>query len=532
MSDSKKTQKKLDRLYGANTRKGRSLVVRDVTDAICRKKLDAFVHKAFELIEPGEFVWAKYIDATTLALMRFIESSDGEAIFNLPPRHTKSIIFSVAFVAWMLGHNPTLRFICISYSEDLAAKFSRMTRTLMEAPQYRGMFPNTRLARATEMELETTEGGGRIAASVGGTLTGKGGDYLILDDYIKPDEAQSDTVRNRHNSWCQSVAFSRVNSKHAKVIIAMQRVHQKDLCGVLIDQGATRVFSLPAIATEDETWEIAPDKFHTRKKGEALHPEYQDVDFFEKMKTKVGEVIFETQYQQNPKPAQGLIFKPDDFDYYDVPPSPSRDRRVILTFDTAIIEGDASNYTAIGLVYVSDFIVYLEDMIRRKVDFPNLLDLAKKLILQHDPTDLVIEGKGSGLQLISSLQAWVRRERLWMGNIYTYNPKEDKRTRAGALRERMLSGLVRIRSDGEFVGPLREELLSVPNGEYDDQVDALGQVTFYAEDMMPLQPRRVRYETPRRLRLDDYRGKVRSEVRDKYGNKLAWIIRRPKKHWG
>ena len=113
----------------------------------------------------------------------------------------------------------------------------------------------------------------------------------------------------------------------------MQRVHQKDLCGVLIDQGATRVFSLPAIATEDETWEIAPDKFHTRKKGEALHPEYQDVDFFEKMKTKVGEVIFETQYQQNPKPAQGLIFKPDDFDYYDVPPSPSRDRRVILTFD-------------------------------------------------------------------------------------------------------------------------------------------------------------------------------------------------------
>ena len=171
-------------------------------------------------------------------------------------------------------------------------------------------------------------------------------------------------------------------------------------------------------------------------------------------------------------------------------------------------------------------------MIRRKVDFPNLLDLAKKLILQHDPTDLVIEGKGSGLQLISSLQAWVRRERLWMGNIYTYNPKEDKRTRAGALRERMLSGLVRIRSDGEFVGPLREELLSVPNGEYDDQVDALGQVTFYAEDMMPLQPRRVRYETPRRLRLDDYRGKVRSEVRDKYGNKLAWIIRRPKKHWG
>src|SRR5208337_2945525 len=198
-------------------------------------------------------------------------------IISVPPRHLKSHLASVAFPAWCLGHDPSLQILCVSYAQDLADKLARDCRRIVASDWYRWLFP-TRLSpqRQAVAEFETTAQGSRVATSVGGVLTGRGADLIIIDDPLKPEEALSQTQRRTANEWFDHTLYSRLNDKlEGAIVLIMHRLHEDDLTGHVLAQEPWEVVRLPAIAEEDEieivdtVWGPRP---LTRRQGEALHP--------------------------------------------------------------------------------------------------------------------------------------------------------------------------------------------------------------------------------------------------------------------
>jgi hypothetical protein len=202
---------------------------RAAADMLYRNHFWAFVHAGFGTVNPGLRLKANWhIDCVCHHLqMMFTGQSARRLVLNQPPRSLKSFITSVALPAWMLGQNPSSRIICASYSEDLANKFSRDCRALIDSPFYKRIFPRTRLnpKKATEGEFETTRRGYRFTTSVGGTLTGRGGDVLIIDDPIKANDANSALALEGAVDWFRNTALSRLdNPGESLIIVTMQRL--------------------------------------------------------------------------------------------------------------------------------------------------------------------------------------------------------------------------------------------------------------------------------------------------------------------
>src|SRR5262245_33923499 len=200
-------------------------------------------------------------------------------IINVPPRNLKSLCASVARPAWFLGQNPSERVIVVSYADLLSRNHANDFRRLVNDPTYQATFPGMRVERESDREIVTTKRGKRIATSIEGTLTGFGGNLIIIDDPLKPGDAMSEAVRARVIDWYRSTLLSRADDKKAaRIVLVMQRVHQDDLAGYLQDRGGFEVLNLPAIAQRDETFFLGDGRTYDRKKGEILHPEHESAD--------------------------------------------------------------------------------------------------------------------------------------------------------------------------------------------------------------------------------------------------------------
>lgn len=244
--------------------------------ALLRGDFSSFVQRSFLSLNPQTtFLDNWHLQLIAAALERCRRGQCRRLIINVPPRSLKSICAAVAFPAWVLGHDPSARIICASYGQELAIKHALDTRIVMDDPFYKETFPSTRIAskRQAMADFETTARGGRMATSVGGVLTGRGADYLIIDDPLKPDEAVSDVPRQAANDWFDHSLLSRLDNKATGVIIViMQRLHMDDLVGHLLEQGGWELISLPAIATKDEVHRIVtPYERTTQRLGDLAH---------------------------------------------------------------------------------------------------------------------------------------------------------------------------------------------------------------------------------------------------------------------
>ena len=260
------------------------------------------------------------MEAIAHQLDRVANGDNLRLIVTIPPRNGKSKTISVIWVAWMLGQDPTRNFVCVSYSNELSGKLARDCLSIMQSHWYRELFAHTVISvrRSAAMDFETTRGGGRLATSVTGTLTGRGGDTIILDDVIKPEEANSDTTRNAVNDWYQSTLASRLNDKASgAIILVMQRLHQYDLAGMLLEAGGWYQLRLPAIATEDEVIPLPRGRRYLRRAGELLHPAREPQYVIEALRAAMGSTAFAAQYQQDPVPATGNIIDAGWFGAYD-----------------------------------------------------------------------------------------------------------------------------------------------------------------------------------------------------------------------
>ena len=236
----------------------------------------AFVLRVFGTVSPGDvFLPNWHLDALTYAAKLVISGETNRLIATVPPRHLKSIIFSVALPAYLLGQDPTRRVVSVSYSSELSVKHAIDFRAVLASEWYRRIFPKTRVSRErdTQFETMTTARGFRFATSLGGTLTGRGADLVVLDDPQKPEEALSEAQRNSAGQWFDTTLLSRLDSKSkGAVVVVMQRLHEDDLAGRLLAKGGWAHLKIAAIAEQDECVAVGPGRIHQRLAGSVIDP--------------------------------------------------------------------------------------------------------------------------------------------------------------------------------------------------------------------------------------------------------------------
>jgi hypothetical protein len=277
--------------------------------------------------------------------------------------------------AFILGHDPARRIICVSYSEGLARKHANDCRALMRSNLYRAVFPTTRIspAKDTETEVMTTARGSRLATSVGGTLTGRGGNLVIIDDPLKPQEAQSQSARDSLKQWYSNTLLSRLDHKtEGSIIVVMQRLHPDDLVGHLLEQGGWRHLNLPAIAEEEFSVRLSATRSFRRQVGGLLHPERESKVALDELKTSMGTMEFSAQYQQAPVPAGGNLIKWSWFKFYNQPPASLPSDKVIISWDTALSSSQLADYSACVVLLVRYQSIYILDVIRARLEYPDL----------------------------------------------------------------------------------------------------------------------------------------------------------------
>src|SRR6266851_3454589 len=378
-----------------------------VLRAILRTELAFFIRKVFATISPGEtYLHNWHVDAIAHQLMRVHSGEGRRLLINQPPRSLKSICVSVAYVAWLVGHDPTRRVIVASYSGDFAAELHRQFRMVVGSEWYAALFPTLRWAKETGLELITTQGGSRYATSVGGTLTGRGADLIIVDDPLNANEVHSEPARKRVIDWYGGALVSRLNDKQAGSIVAvMQRLHDDDLAGHLVRQGGWDHLDMPAIALEDEIIELGHGKTHVRRSGDVLHPQRESREALEAIKAEVGSLLFSAQYQQRPVPIEGNLIRRSWFLAYDnLPASPSL-TRIVQSWDVAMMTGGQNDYSACTTWLIHKNDAYLLHVYRGRLEYPELRRKVIGLAAEHRATTVLIEDAGPGMNLLQDLRA-------------------------------------------------------------------------------------------------------------------------------
>jgi predicted phage terminase large subunit-like protein len=399
----------------------------------------------------------------------FTERELKRLVINLPPRSLKSYIVSVAWVAWLLGRDASLEIICASYAEDLAKKFSRDCRRLMESKFYRRVFPATKInpRKSTETEFEIVAGGSRIATSVGGVLTGRGAHVLIVDDPTKAGDAMSETALESANEWFRNTALNRLNSQQkAIVLVVQQRIHANDLSGTLIESGWPGLI-MPAIAVEAADYVCGDGITYRRPEGELLQVSRDSLGALEETKRSIGSKTFSAQYQQNPTPADGNMIKPAWLGRYES----GRDRyhfdAVVLCCDPAGKAGPTNDSTAIAAIGIAEKSFYVLEAGRGHWTVLEMDYHIRSWAYRWAPSHILIEDTSTGMGLIQLL-----RERTHLP-VIGRRPKFSKDARLTQHQGHFEAGRVILPVEASWLADFEAELLAFPNGRHDDQIDTL-----------------------------------------------------------
>jgi predicted phage terminase large subunit-like protein len=456
----------------------------DVLGGVLRKDARAFVHKVFNTLCPGQgYVRSWHIEAIIWQLERVRRGEIRRLIINMPPRSLKSITASVAFPAFVLGHDPTRRIICVSYSGDLAKKHANDFRAVLESPWYRTTFPTTRIGpyKNTETEIELTARGFRLATSVGGTLTGRGGDIIIIDDPLKPDDAFSESKRTGANQWFANTLLSRLDDKRTgAIVLVMQRVHMDDLTGFLLAHpDEWTVLSLPAIAEFEETIPHADGSAH-RRVGEALSPQREPLPVLEALKLQIGGDAFSAQYQQAPVPPGGAMVKRHWVKQYRDPPPENEQYLTLQSWDTASKGGPDNDWSVCTTWIVThDMRWYLLNVWRRRVDYPALKAAVRDLAKSWRASRVLVEDAGAGISLVEELRGRV-------SGIIAVRPTGDKASRMAVASAKFEAGQVFFPESAHWLPDLEAELYAFPGSRHDDQCDSISQALFDENVRFPM----------------------------------------------
>ena len=443
--------------------------------ALLRQDFGTFAARCFHDLNPqAELAMNWHLEVIAAKLTAVREGKIRRLIINLPPRHLKSLMASIAFPAYCLGHDASAQILCVSYAQDLADKLARDCRSIMMSPWYRQMFP-TRLAlhRQAVQEFITTRQGYRLATSTGGVLTGRGADIILIDDPLKPEEALSEAQRQTANDWYDHTLYSRLNDKrHGVIVIIMQRLHEDDLVGHVLAQEPWEVLSFPAIAEAEEAHQIETiwgPRCFARRQGEALHPDREPLETLEHIQRTIGEYNFAGQYQQSPAPLGGGLVKAEWFKRYGASERPESFDRILQSWDTANKATELSDFSVCTTWGIKGKDFYLLNVLRKRLEYPALKRAVREQQSLFSANVVLIEDKASGTQLIQELIAD------GCHRVTRYKPECDKIMRLHAQTAIIENGFVHLPDAAPWLAEYLHEMTVFPKGKHDDQVDSTAQ---------------------------------------------------------
>jgi predicted phage terminase large subunit-like protein len=440
---------------------------------ILRHDLCSFIHRSFlELNPQTPFLSNWHIELLAAKLEEVRRGTCKRLIINIPPRHLKSHTTSIAFPAWVLGHQPAKQILCVSYARDLSDNLARDSRNLMTSPFYEALFV-TRISgeRDAVSEFKTTEGGYRLSTSIGGVLTGRGADIIIIDDPLKADDALSETRRRSVNDWYDNTLRSRLNNQQSgAIIIVMQRLHADDLVAHVRDHEAWDVLSFPATAEQNETYAFRTPfglRHASRQTGDILQPSLLTPATLDSQRRAMTDYNFSAQYQQDPQPFSGFIVKREWLKFYTPDQKPERFDQIVQSWDTANKDTELANFSVCTTWGIKDQRLFLLDVHRQKMDFPALKRAVIDLAAAHRADIVLVEDKASGISLIAELRSQ-------HFSIVQEAPSidGDKVMRLRGQTAKIAGGFVLFPKEAHWLDTYLLELVTFPNAKNDDQVDS------------------------------------------------------------
>jgi predicted phage terminase large subunit-like protein len=449
-----------------------------IADAICRTDLASFSRRCFHTLSPAaEFLPNWHIDALAFNLEQVRLGKITRLIVNFPPRTLKSVLCSVAFPAFVLGHDSSKRIIVVSYGTDLAAKLAHDFRAILAALWYRRIFPGVviSLTKNTEFEVVTSRNGSRLAVSIDGALTGRGADIIIVDDPLKAMDGLSDNKRERVNDLFNSTVLTRLDNKRTgAVVVVMQRLHEHDLSGML-QRSATpwTTLNYPAIAQREERIRVGENTYHLSRVGDVLHPRQEPLATLEATRAQLGSYFFAAHYLQEPIPSRNAMIPRAWIRRYDYLPQPTYQSRFVLSWDTASGESELSDYSACAIMMFHEGQVYLVDMLRERLVYSTLRERAIALACQYGANEVLIEDTGVGSALVADL--------IIAGQLVrAIKPQQSKKIRMAVQSHKFENGTVLLPKYAPWLADLEEELFAFPHSRHDDQIDAISQALEYS----------------------------------------------------
>lgn len=440
-----------------------------------RQDFSLFVMKVFETLHPGEppleLGW--YIRAMCHALRDVREGPGSRLVITVPPRHLKSVTAAVAYVAWLLGHDPAMKIMVASYSQDLAREHSTLTRRVMESAWYMRDFPATRIRDGGNraLELQTTCGGMRKAVSVGGSVTGFGADLIIVDDCMKAEDVRSPARREEVRAWFDGTLLSRLNDKRSgRIVSIQQRLHEDDLPAYMLEKGYAHL-NLPAVATKEERVPIAPGRVHLRHVGDLLSPTREDQAVLDRLRRDLGAVVFSAQYQQEPVVPEGNLIRMEWFGRYAEAPERRQFLKVVQSWDTGMTAAptsDPSVCTTWGF-HAETYKWYLLDVLRERLDYPDLKRAVIRLERQWKADKVIIEKASSGHALAADLRATAPFRAVMIP------PVACKEERFNGCMGEVEGGHFLLPAEAPWLDRFTAELKAFPLGKHDDQADSFSQ---------------------------------------------------------
>jgi predicted phage terminase large subunit-like protein len=415
-------------------------------------------------------VWPEFIEGNHHKRIaeKFNDLANGKIkrlIINMPPRHTKSEFASFLLPAWMIGRKPNLKIIQSTHTTELAVRFGRKAKTLMDMPEYKEIF-KTRLREDSQAagKWETEQGGEYYAAGVGSAITGRGADLLIIDDPHSEQDALNVDALERAHEWYTSGPRQRLQPGGA-IVLVMTRWNTKDLTGSLLRESGN---------LKSDKWELI--EFPAiLPSGKPVWPEFWKLEELEGVKASISLQKWNAQWMQNPTSEEGAIIKREWWQKWDkeyIPPL----QHVIQSYDTAFLKKESADYSAITTWGVfqrnedSGPQLILLDAIKDRFEFPELRRIAYQQYQYWQPETVLVEAKASGLPLTYEL----RKMGIPVIN-YTPSRGNDKHSRVNSVAPLFESGQIWAPTDKEFAQEVIEECAAFPYGDHDDLVDSMTQ---------------------------------------------------------
>jgi predicted phage terminase large subunit-like protein len=434
---------------------------------LSEKTKQSKVHDSF--LDFVKHVWPEFIEGKHHKKIadKFNQIASGKIkrlIINMPPRHTKSEFASYLLPSWMVGRRPDLKIIQTTHTTELAIRFGRKAKTLMDSPEYKEVF-KTRLREDSQAagKWETEQGGEYYAAGVGSAITGRGADLLIIDDPHSEQDALNVTALERAYEWYTSGPRQRLQPGGA-IVVVMTRWNMKDLTGMLLKSQKE---------LKSDKWEVIefPAIMPSNK---PVWPEYWKKEELEGVKASISIGKWNAQWMQNPTAEEGSLIKREWWKTWEkdaIPPL----QHIIQSYDTAFLKKETADYSAIttwGVFQPNDDSppnLILLDALKERLEFPELRKTALEQYRYWNPETVIIESKASGLPLTYEL----RKMGIPVIN-YTPSKGNDKHARVNAVAPLFESGVIWA-PDHKFAEEVIEECASFPYGDHDDLVDSMTQ---------------------------------------------------------